>query len=538
LQDPDLLDAANRLADSMEQFTNQPTAGEFAMDELLLEATYRQLADNFDAQNGGFGEAPKFATPHRLLFLLRYWHRTGDEAALEMVETTLQAIRQGGIYDHVGYGVHRYSTDAEWLVPHFEKMLYDQALLALAYIETYQVTGNPAYEQVAREIFTYVLRDMTHLNGAFYSAEDADSEGEEGKFYLWSIDEIRDTLNAEDADFIISTFNVTEEGNFIDPLHGEAVGTNILHLTQPVDQEMGARLEEVRQQLFAARETRIHPQKDDKILTDWNGLMIAALAKGGRVFNEPAYSNAAQQTTDFILARMRDENGRLLHRYRDGEAAITGNVDDHAFLIWGLLELYETTFDIKYLETALTLTNDMITHFWDAENGAFYFTPDDGEALLARQKLIYDGAIPSGNSVAVLNLLRLGRITAKPDYEEKAVAIGEAFARQIQQEPSAYSQLITGVDFGVGPSYEVVIVGEPGATDTEAMLAALQSEFVPNKIVLFRPTGEAPEITRLAEFTKYQSSLNNQATAYVCLNYYCELPTNDIDKMMDLLAQK
>jgi uncharacterized protein YyaL (SSP411 family) len=261
-------------------------------------------------------------------------------------------------------------------------------------------------------------------------------------------------------------------------------------------------------------------------------------AKGGQVFDEAKYTEAAEQAADFILREMRNENGRLLHRYRDGQALLLANVDDYAFLTWGLLELYETNFDIRYLETALNLTDELLAHFWDEENGGLYFTPDDGEDFLSRQKKIDDTNIPSGNSVAMFNMLRLGRITARADLEEKAVGIGHAFAGYIQQQPSAYGQLMTAVDFGVGPSYEVVIVGEPGAEDTQTMLAALRSKFVPNKVVLLRPPGEAPEITRLAEFTKYHARLNDQATAYVCLNYYCELPTNDVDKMLELLGKE
>jgi uncharacterized protein YyaL (SSP411 family) len=546
-QDEDLLDVADQVAVALEKVNNISAAGELALDEALLETAYQQFVSRFDAQNGGFGEAPKFPAPHNLLFLLRYGERTGDEAALKMVEKTLQAMQRGGMYDQLGFGFHRYSTDATWLVPHFEKMLYDQALLALAYTEAYQATGKAEYEQTAREIFTYVLRDMTAPTGGFYSAEDADSEGEEGKFYLWTVDEIRQILNKEDADLIIAAFNVTEAGNFIDPAGGESVGTNILYLTKSLselaadlqmpEQELAVRLDSARQQLFAAREARIHPHKDDKILTDWNGLMIAALAKGGRVFADISYTEAAEQAADFILQEMRDGQGRLWHRYRDGEAAVQANVDDYAFLTWGLLELYETNFEIRYLETALKLTDDLLAHYWDEEDGGLYFTPDDGEKLLVRQKQIDDSAIPSGNSVAMLNLLRLGRITANAEFEEKAEAIGHAFADYIQQQPSAYSQLMVGVDFGVGPSYEVVIVGEAETEDTQAMLTALRAEFVPNKVVLLRPPEESPEIVRLAEFTKYHLSLNGQATAYVCLNYYCELPTTDVNKMLKLLGK-
>jgi uncharacterized protein YyaL (SSP411 family) len=547
-QDEELLDVADQVAGALEESLEVSPAGELTLDETLLDTAYRQLAGRFDPQHGGFGEAPKFPSPHTLLFLLRYWERTGDEAALEIVEKTLQRMRAGGIYDQLGFGFHRYSTDAVWLVPHFEKMLYDQALLALAYTEAYQATGKPEYEHTAREIFSYVLRDMTAPSGGFYSAEDADSEGEEGKFYLWTPDEIRQILNQEDADLVISAFNVTDAGNFVDPARGEPIGTNILHLNRPLSElakdlgmseaELIARLDLAKQQLFAARESRIRPHKDDKVLADWNGLMIAALAKGGQVFADAAYTDAAEQAADFILEKMRDENGRLLHRYRDGEAALLANADDYAFLTWGLLELYETNFDTRHLESALRLTDEMLAHFWDEGNGGFYLTPDDGEDLLARQKQIYDGATPSGNSVAMSNLLRLARVTGRTEYEEKAVDVGHAFAQHIRRQPSAYAQLMAGVNFGVGPSYEVVIVGEAEAEDTQGMLAALRGEFIPNKVVLLRPPGEAPDIIRLAEFTKYHSLLNDQATAYVCLNHYCELPTNDVDTMLELLGRR
>jgi uncharacterized protein YyaL (SSP411 family) len=546
-QDQDLLNTADQVNQAVDQALNVSAAGELALDEALLEMTFQKLANDYDVQNGGFGKAPKFPTPHRLLFLLRYWDRTGDEGTLEMVEATLQAMRRGGVYDQLGFGFHRYSTDAAWLVPHFEKMLYDQALLALAYTEAYQATGKQDYEQVAREIFSYVLRDMTNPDGGFYSAEDADSEGEEGKFYLWTADEIRQVLSQEEADLITAAFNVAEEGNFSDPATGELVDTNILHLTRPLpdlaaeldisEKELKTHLESARQQLFAAREARIHPHKDDKILTDWNGLMIAALARGGQVFADDDYTTAAQGAADFVLENMRDERGRLLHRYRDGEAAVQANIDDYAFIIWGLLELYETTFDIRYLESALNLTDEGVTHFWDEKDGGFYFTPDDGESVIGRQKLIHDGAIPSGNSVMMLNLLRLGRLTANPDFDERAMAIGNAFAGYIKEQPSAYAQIMNGVDFGVGPSYEVVIVGEDKAEDTQAMLAALRTEFVPNKVVLLISPEGSPEITRLAEYTKYYSSRNDQVTAYVCQNFYCELPTNDIDEMLALLGK-
>ncbi len=538
-----LLDIADEVAATLQQI--RPEAPGEALDETVLAAAFQELAGRFDPNRGGFDAAPKFPAPHNLLFLLRYWRRTGDEQALDMVETTLQAIRRGGIYDQVGFGVHRYSTDADWLVPHFEKMLYDQALLAIAYTEAFQATGKPEYRQTAQELFSYVLRDMTGPAGGFYGAEDADSDGEEGKFYLWTEAELRQILSPEEADMIVTLFNVSPAGNFREAAGGQTNGANILHMTQAPPEvaanlgmsaeEFDATLEAARQKLFTARQARIPPHRDDKILTDWNGLMIAALAKGGRVLGEPAYAEAAGQAADFILENVRNDQGRLLHRYRDGEASTLANIDDYAFLIWGLLELYETNFEIQYLESALNLTDEMVTHFWDEESGGFYFTPDDGEELLVRRKEIYDGAIPAGNSVAMSDLLRLGRLTANPDLEEKAAEIGRAFAGNIRQSPASFAQLMTGVDFGVGPAYEVVIVGQPGSEDTQAMLTALRAKFVPNKVVLLRPPENPAQITRLAEYTKYHSSLNGRATAYVCLNYYCQLPTNDVETMLALL---
>ena len=342
----------------------------------VLDSAYQQLAERFDPVQGGFSQAPKFPTPHNMLFLLRYWKRTGETKALEMVEKTLQAMRLGGIYDHVGFGFHRYSTDAEWLVPHFEKMLYDQAMLAMTYTEAYQATGKSEYAKTAQEIFAYVLRDMTAPNGGFYSAEDADSEGVEGKFYVWNLEEIDRVLDPGEADLVKRVFNAKPSGNFEEEATGRLTGSNILHQKSSLSEVaselklsrevLEERLEEARKKLFDAREKRIHPHKDDKILTDWNGLMIAALSKGAQAFDQPKYADAARKAADFILKTMRDPAGRLLHRFRDGEAALHAHVDDYSFLIWGLLELYEAGFDVHYLQSALTLNDDFMAHFWDA----------------------------------------------------------------------------------------------------------------------------------------------------------------------------
>jgi len=538
------LSLSNEIATVLQR-TSRETSGE-ELDEATLELAYEQLAKRFDEQHAGFSIAPKFPTPHNLLFLLRYWKRSGNKTALEMVEKTLQAMRHGGIYDHVGFGFHRYSTDSKWLIPHFEKMLYDQAMLAMAYTEAYQATGKESYAKTAREIFTYVLRDMAASEGGFYSAEDADSEGKEGKFYLWTQDEVRQALGDEEPDFVARVFNIEKDGNFAEQTTARKSSFNILHLKKTLgelasdlnlsQQDIQGHLEVIRQKLFTHREKRVHPMKDDKILTDWNGLMIAALAKGAQAFDKPEYAEAAHCAADFILGNMRKSDGRLLHRYRDGRAGIEANLDDYAFLVWGLIELYENTFNARYLEAGLKLTDKMVRHFWDEDSGGLYLTPNDGESLLIRKKEIYDGAIPSGNSVAMLNLLRLGHIISNSDLEEKAVKIGNAFSGSVKQSPSAHTQLMVSLDFAIGPCYEVVIAGKAQAEDTKAMVKALRTHFLPNKVVLLNADGrELPEIAKLAEFTKNQSSIGGKATAYVCMNYNCKLPTTDINKMLELL---
>jgi len=538
------LSLSNKIATVLQQ-TSQDITGE-QLDEAILEPSYQQLAERFDAQHAGFSSAPKFPTPHILLFLLRYWKRYGIQAALDMLEKTLQTMRRGGIYDHIGFGFHRYSTDSQWLVPHFEKMLYDQAMLAMAYTEAYLATGKEDYEKTAREIFTYVLRDMTASEGGFCSAEDADSEGKEGKFYLWTWDEVRQALSSKEANFVAKVFNIEKDGNFAEQTTGRKSGVNILHLRKALvelasdlklsQQDLQEHLELIRQKLFAHREKRVHPMKDDKILTDWNGLMIAALAKGAQAFDEPEYAEAACRAADFILGNMRKPDGRLWHRYRDGQAGVEANLDDYAFLVWGLIELYEATFNSRYLEAALKLTSDMVRHFWDTDVGGLYLMPDDGESLLVRKKEIYDGAIPSGNSVAMLNLLRLGRMTANSDLEEKAAKIGSAFSGSVKQSPSAHTQLMVALDFGIEPCYEVVIAGKAQAEDTKAMVKALRTRFLPNKVVLLNPDGlELPKIAKLAEFTRNQPIIDGKATAYICMNHNCKLPTTDINKMLELL---
>jgi uncharacterized protein YyaL (SSP411 family) len=512
-----------------------------------LRAAYDQLSGRYDETYGGFGDAPKFPSPHNLTFLLRYWKRSGDERTLEMVETTLERMRRGGVYDHVGFGFHRYSTDRKWFLPHFEKMLYDQAMLLMAYTEAYQATGKNEYRRTAEEVIAYVLRDMTDREGGFYSAEDADSEGEEGKFYVWSTAELRELLG-DDAEFVIGVFGAAEDGNWVEEASEHRSGSNILYLEQPLaeaaarlgesEEALRRRWEPIRRRLFDVREKRIHPYKDDKVLTDWNGLMIAALAKASRAFDKPEYAAAAGRSAKFITTRMEDPQGGLYHRYRDGEALITSMVDDYAFFVWGLLELYETTFEVGYLEDALRYDEYLVEHFWDDESGGLFFTSDGGEKLIVRPKEVYDGAIPSGNSVAMLNLIRLARLTANTKFEERANDIGRAFYQQVSRGASAFTLLLSAVDFAVGPSFEIVVAGHAGRDDSRRMTAELNRRFIPSKVVLFRPEGDSKAVVDIAPYTKAQSALGGEATAYVCRNFACELPTTDVDKMLELLGER
>ncbi len=520
------------------QTSFSPRGTEFLGDK-TLEKAYSDFLQRFDHNYGGFKGQRKFPTAHNLVFLLRYWKRTGEAQALEIVEKTLQAMRRGGIYDQVGLGFHRYSTDPKWLLPHFEKMLYDQAINAMAYLEAYQATGKEQYAHTAREIFSYVLRDMTSPEGGFYSAEDADSEGEEGKFYLWTIEEVKDILGEEDGTFFAEVFNMREDGNFRDESSGDQINRNIPYLTASTSQlakryklteeEFLARIESLRQKLFVVREKRIHPLKDDKILTDWNGLMIAAFAKGAQVLGDEQYAAAARNAADFVLSTLRQSDGQLLKRYREGVAALPAHLEDYAFTIWGLLELYQTTFELDYLQHAVDLNQTMLDLFWDEKSGGFFFTADDGEELIVRTKEIFDGAIPSGNSVAALDLLLIGRITGNIELEKKAATVGKVFSAQVNRSPMGYTQLLLATEFAMGPAYEIVIVGDPGSADTQDMTELVQRLYVPNRVLLLKSTGEDGEkLSKLAPFTKTQYTIDGKATAFVCQNYACQAPTTDL----------
>ena len=543
-QRQELENAGDQVLEALQSAAKTPPK-EGELGEAALDDAYNTFFRVFDGENGGFGDAPKFPTPHNLIFLLRYGNRTGKEPAYTMVEKTLHAMRRGGIFDQVGYGFHRYSTDAEWFVPHFEKMLYDQALLVMAYTEAYLATGREEFARTARETIAYVLRDMTDPDGGFYSAEDADSEGEEGKFYLWTKDEILGVLGEEDGERFSRIFNVMEPGNYREQPGGRRTGKNILRLRRPLaswahefatsEEDLAWFVEEGRQKLLAARDRRVRPGKDDKILTDWNGLMIAALAKAARAFDEPDYLAAAERAAAFVLTHLRRQDGRLLHRYRGGEAALAATLDDYAFMLWALIEVYEASFAPRHLKTAVDLSRDLIARYWDCNEGGFFFVPDDADVPV-RQKPVYDGAIPSGNSAAMYALFILGRMTANLELEETAERIRRVFAGTVSESPTACSHFLTGLEFMLGPNFEVIISGVPGAEDTKALIDAIRSHYAPDAIVIFRPSNEEePEIVRVAGFTRDVVTIEEKATAYVCTNYACDIPTTDPGEMVRLV---
>lgn len=530
-------DIVSAISGSMRESTGGP-----GLDENTLERAYQMLCNGFDPANAGFGTAPKFPTPHHLTFLLRYWKRSEEPMALEMVKGTLRAMRMGGIYDHVGFGFHRYSTDSRWLVPHFEKMLYDQALIAITLVETYQVTRDPLYRENAEEIFRYVLRDMRSSEGGFYSAEDADSEGEEGKFYLWTEEELAEVLGEVDAKLIKEIFMTSPEGNFLDEASRTRNGRNILHMRER-QREIAVRrgdnyevlrrsYEDSRRKLFEYREKRVHPAKDDKIMTDWNGLMIVSLAKAARAFEEPAYAREAATTADFLLSRMLDPEGKLFHRFREGEVAVEAFLDDYAFLIWGLTELYQATFDTEYLKNALYLNDQLLVRFRDNMHGGFFHTAEDSEKLILRSKEIYDGAIPSGNSVCALNLLQLGRMTGNIDLENKAYEIMQLFSGQVSKMPIGYTQLLCAFDFALGPSREIVLVGDPESIETKEIISDINKEFIPNKVVILKPAGKDEEISAIARYVSDMGMKDGRTTVHICQNYNCNLPSSDREEIL------
>ncbi len=536
----DLLTSSQSITQALQAGAERTVSSSVGLETLQTAAV--QFSNQYDPTHGGFGSAPKFPRSHALSFLLRVWYRQRDPQLLKMVEETLDAMARGGIHDHLGGGFHRYSTDEQWLVPHFEKMLYDQALLARTYLEAYQVTGNASYAQTARDIFTYVLRDLRGPEGAFYSAEDAGEVGKEGEFYVWTPEEIKTVVGEEDAAFVMEAFGVTLAGNFSATQHGGSAnqfggenGTTILTTATSPDPSVQTRLDAARAKLLEARNRRKRPHRDDKILTDWNGLMIGVLAYGAKALGEPQYAEEATRAASFVLDRLQ-QKGRLLHRYRDGEAAIPAFLDDYAFLSWGLLELYEATFDARWLSEAKRLTNEMVRLFWDDSSGGLFLGGAKNETLIARTKELYDGAVPSGNSVAALVLVRLGTLTMDDVLQEKAKRLIEAFSGEVARAPHAFPQFLIALDHWLGPSQEIVIAGDPSTPQTQSMIQAVHRRFLPRAVAAFHPSGsKASAIEALIPFVANQLPLQGQSTAYVCQNYLCNLPTTDVAKMVELL---
>lgn len=491
-----------------------------------IEETYSSLKYSFDSTYGGFGTSPKFPSPHNLLFLLRYWYSKKELFALEMVEKTLESMQLGGIHDHIGFGFSRYSTDKKWLVPHFEKMLYDNALLAIAYAETYNASKKRQHAETAQNILEYVLRDMTSPEGGFYSAEDADSEGVEGKFYVWSQHEIMNVLGERDGKEFCRLFDISSQGNFEEENIPNLIKTGLLEDTER------AFAEECRKKLFTHRERRVHPYKDDKILTSWNGLMIAAMAYCGRILDDQRYITAAEKCFEFITTKLIRYDGRLLARYRDGDAALPAYLEDYAFLVWGLLELYEATYKPQYLKKAIGLNTAMLELFGDRDHpeAGLFIYGHDSEQLITRPRESYDGAIPSGNSVAVMNLLRLARLTGKQELEKRANSILDYFSSDIEAVPTGHSYMLCGYMYSTSDkASEIVFAGTDGA----AMIKTYNNSYQPFTVSLAKPGPELSDmIPTIAEYGQYQG----KAAAYICKNFACMAPLTDVNEFKSQLS--
>ncbi|MGE0681431.1 MAG: thioredoxin domain-containing protein, partial [Candidatus Binatia bacterium] len=505
-----------------------PDTSQGALGAAVLRAGAETLKKTFDAQYGGFGTAPKFSRSVNLEFLLRYSRRTGDTQARDMVVKTLEAMSSGGIHDHLDGGFHRYATDRQWLVPHFEKMLYDNALLVVAYLEAYQATGREEFARVARKTLDYVTREMTSPDGAFYSATDADSEGEEGKFFTWTFAEVEKILG-DQAKLFCAYYGVTERGNFD--------GKNILHIARSlsnVAREFNVSQEQVMQQLSAARvqllavrQKRIPPHTDTKVLVSWNGLMISAFAHAAFVLHEPTYAQQARRAAEFILTQMKTEE-RLRRSALNGVVTGTAYLDDYAFFAAGLLDLYESTFELRWLREAISLQRTLETYFLDKDGGGFFLTPVDGEKLLAREKPNYDGPEPSGNSVAVQNLLRLAAFTTNDHYWEMAQQALRAFAGQLTQSPASMPRLLTALDFSLDKPKEIVIVTPDAETTAEPFFAKLRTAFVPNRILVVTPQGsELERQQQTIPLLQFKIAIGGKVTAYVCEQQICALPTEE-----------
>ncbi len=526
-------EAANNLSDALNRDLLSIGGEESALNVDLLNAAYKKLGATVDKMHGGFGGAPKFPNPMNLEFLLRAYARTGDPEPLAQVTFTLRKMARGGIYDQIGGGFHRYSVDAIWLVPHFEKMLYDNAQLSRVYLHAFQVTGDDFFKRIVVEINDYILREMTAPEGGFYSTTDADSEGEEGKFFVWSEDELK-TLLGDDALVALEYWGVTGRGNF--------EGHNILHVPNDDEviahrlnislDELHTRLTAIKDRLFAARTQRVHPGLDDKILTAWNGMMLAALAEAARVLDRNDYREAALRNAEFLLREMRAPDGRLYRSHKDGVSKINAYLEDYANLIDGLLELYQTTFDSRWFSEARRLADHVLEHF-AAEEGGFFDTSDDHETLIARPRNMQDNATPAGNSVMARNLLRLAAYTGDGRYDEAARKTLALLTEAMRQYPQAFGESLNAVDMLVSGLEEVAIVGEPAAA--QPLLEVVHRPFRPNVITAFS-AADVPEESPIP-LLSYRTMRKGAATAYVCRKFICAQPVTTADETRALLAK-
>ena len=524
-----------------------------SIEKAWLDKGFSQLEESYEPKYGGFAQAPKFPRPVVMDFLLRYYKATGNKSARDMALFTLDEMVAGGMYDQIGGGFHRYSVDGQWRVPHFEKMLYDQSQLVLSYLSAFQLTGNPAYKNTVNEILGYVLRDMRHPEGGFYSAEDADSvnpydpsEHSEGAFYLWTEEEIDGLLSGKQALLFKEYYGVRPAGNALHDPQKEFTGRNILYQEKELveaarmaklnEQDAEILLSEAKDILLKKRQSRTAPHLDDKIITAWNGLMVSAFAKAAMILENDEYLTAANEATDFLLEKLMVD-GELVRRWRDGEARYTAGLDDYSFLVQGLLDLYEASHDPVRVQSAVDLTRKMIEHFSD-ERGGFYDTPQSA-MLLSRMKAGYDGAEPSGNSVAAINLLRLASITGREQWRELAVKTIESFGKTLSSYPPAMPLMLSAMDFQMDKPRQIVIAGEKNSVDTKELLREVYSRYLPNTVLLLADGAENQAFLRdQLPFIATVEMIDNKATAYVCEDFTCKMPVNTRGALAALLDGK
>ncbi|WP_066174109.1 thioredoxin domain-containing protein [Bacillus marinisedimentorum] len=508
------------------------TAGGEKLPFAAADEAFRNLGSTFDTDYGGFGSAPKFPTPHMLTFLLHYYRQTGKKFAFKFAEKTLDSMADGGIHDHIGGGFARYSTDEMWLVPHFEKMLYDNALLLHAYSTAYQLNKNPRYWKVASSIASFLRREMTDENGAFFSAIDADSEGVEGKYYIWSREEMKDVLGEGAGDLVCRVYGMTGEPDFEGKYIPNLIGRSLPEMAQQEGfslREFGQALESANRELLNTREKRTYPHLDDKVLTAWNALAITALAHAGKAFGEDQYVQMAEKSFEFITGKL-IQQGRIMARYRDGEVKHAGYIDDYAYFLEACLELYGATFNPDYLLRARKTADDMISLFWDEDGGGFYFTGTDSEKLISRQKEVYDGATPSGNSAAFTGLNRLSSLTGEPSYMDRAEDMRSAFKKEIETHPQGYTKFLQGLLMLGGSRKEIIVLGDSASEDYRNFLSELNKMYLPDVTILAANDGS--ELKEAAPFAANYKMQEGKTTVYVCRNFACDRPTTDLDRVL------